>query len=216
MYIDYYVIRADLGALDPNSEQGKLLHDALCVAIKEVGYESKIEKYYIKLIGDRWKLKNVNQHFVNFAGGTYDEMEQLFESITGALVNAEIFGDINQVKKLPITIVDGPLVRKTEGRTWRCHMPLSHTTFSNGVVELWHATEKAEMGENTLRLVTQSGRHGCCFRARALIDKTGVADHIVDELIERHFRWKPDIGKMRKRYAGILDMFQRMMVTILF
>ena len=137
-------------------------------------------------------------------------------AINEMLVGTDKFGDAKAVNNLHISVIEGPLVRKTEARSWRCHMPLSYTTFSNGVVELWKITEKEEMGDNVLRLVTQSGRHGCCYRARALIDKTGVANHKVDELIERHFRWKPDIGKMRKRYAGILDMHDRMMVTILF
>ena len=215
-YIDYYVIRVDLSSLDPMSAPGKRLSEAVTLAITFIGYKPNIEKYYINAIMSRWNLKDSNQHFLNFAGGTHEEMQQLLKSIRQMLVNTDKFGDDVVVKKLPISVIEGPLIRRTEARTWRCHMPLSYTTFANGVVELWKYTEKEELGENTLRLVTQSGRHGCCYRARALIDKTGVANHKVDELIERHFRWKPDIGKMRKRYAGILDMSDRMMVTLLF
>ena len=215
-FIDYYVIRVDLGSLDPASPQGRKLASAVTLAIKYIGYKPNIEKYYVNSIMSRWNLKDSNQHFLNFAGGTLAEMFQLYEGINQMLIDTGDFGDANAVVQLQMSVIEGPLVRKTEARNWRCHMPLSYTTFANGVVDLWKYTEKEEMGDNTLRLVTQSGRHGCCYRARALIDKTGVANHKVDELIERHFRWKPDIGKMRKRYAGIMDMFDRMMVTILF
>ena len=157
------MIRVDLGSLDPASPQGRKLASAVTLAIKYIGYKPNIEKYYVNSIMSRWNLKDSNQHFLNFAGGTLAEMFQLYEGINQMLIDTGDFGDANAVVQLQMSVIEGPLVRKTEARNWRCHMPLSYTTFANGVVDLWKYTEKEEMGDNTLRLVTQSGRHGCCY-----------------------------------------------------
>ena len=93
-------------------------------------------------------------------------------------------------------------------------MPAASSTTASDVVKYLRAAEEVITSKKTLTIVSHSSRHTCTARARMLIIFTEVPSNVVDELIDGHFRWEPDMGKMRKDYTGLLQLEWRLAVTM--
>ena len=235
--IDYYVIRVDL-APPQQSAAGKRLAAALDVVLDMLPLSTVLRKWSKQRCAELWKPStDEKKRFFNFYGGTQTEMAKLLlemEASVNAAWNVEaewdsgfsnplIGPDVAHELKTKVldkwwhepglTVKAGPLVRATNGKQFT-HTPLSYASASKDLTTQWKAAEKEEHGENVLRLVTHSARRAATHRARVKILASDFPVALMDELIDRHFRWKPDHGAMRKEYTGHLSLSQRIMVTL--
>ena len=93
-------------------------------------------------------------------------------------------------------------------------MPISYNTFSADIVGYWRAMEIQMNGKATLKLSTHSGRRGAVKQARLLLEQRKVlSENLTNEVVDQHFRWLPQEGRMRKLYTGHLDAELRLLVT---
>ena len=226
--IDYYVLRVDLSPPEA-SAAGARLAMALDSIIEELDLTETQRKWSKQRFRQCWKLANKKKLFFNFAGGTRKEAEYLLFRAEDAAKRswrsmASVKASMSSVNdefsfmedwwlELGIKIKEGPLVRATQGK-WYTHMPLQYASAAKDLTAQWKAAEIAVYGEQALRLVSHSARRAATHRARVKILAAGFPVALIDELIDRHFRWKPDTGGQRKAYTGHLSIEQRLMVTL--
>jgi hypothetical protein len=226
--IDYYVIRVDLSPPEasPAGERLKLALDAIIDDLQLTASQKKWSKQRYRQC---WQLANKKKQFFNFVGGTKAEVKYWLvraEDVAKrgwrsiALLKASMSGVKNEYgvmedwwQELSVKLKAGPLVRATQGK-WYTHMPLQYASASKDLTTQWKAAELEVYGEPALRLVSHSARRAAAHRARVKILAANFPVALIDELIDRHFRWKPDSGGQRKAYTGHLSIEYRLMVTL--
>ena len=230
--IDYYVIRLDLNHTDVESPLGKVLLDAFEQAMGEMaefGHHTNYAKYMKKWLGTRWVAKDVSARFLNVAGDTLENLDDIYTSFVvkvGEVIRYHKEMDINGINEsvdemtwellledLPISVKSGPVLRGTCGNVIT-HMPISSGAAAKDAVNMWKKGEKDVNGNNTLNIVSHSGRHTATCRARVRIILTYAPAGMIDELIDGHMKWEAQEGKMRKHYTGHLELRLRLCVTL--
>jgi hypothetical protein len=222
---DYYVLRVDL--VPPHmSAAGIRMRVALDAMIEALPMSETQKKWSKRRFKECWELTNKKKNFFNVFGGTKQEMELLLLKMeVRAKQSWEAMAEVQATEgymycvleewwqEFNMKIKDGPLVRTTQGK-WYTHMPLSYTQAAKDLTTQWKLAEMEVYGENALRLVSHSARRATTHRARVKILAADFPVALIDELIDRHFRWKPDSGGQRKEYTGHLSIEQRLMVTL--
>jgi len=226
--INYYVIRIDVSSVARRSAAGQVLFECIQEGIMLLPEAEVPEAYTLltTLLESRWGMKNKRDQFANVCGGTLEELDFVYDMFICNVQLAiakyrqrhpsvmsfeawEALGDTD----LPISVKGGPLLRSTRG-SYDTHMPAASSTTASDVVKYLRAAEEVITSKKTLTIVSHSSRHTCTARARMLIIFTEVPSNVVDELIDGHFRWEPDMGKMRKDYTGLLQLEWRLAVTM--
>ena len=86
-----------------------------------------------------------------------------------------------------------------------------HAKFTEG---LWNAAaDELWPGGHSLRLTTQSGRHGGCADSRKAGRDAGLPDDVLRKIINAHFRWRDEHDKMMVYYMGLAKRDERLIPT---
>jgi hypothetical protein len=227
--INYYVLRVELMAA-PESAAGARLRAAMEAMIVYLQLPAAAARWTSSRWQALWAAPNRKKRFFNIFGGTKQDMLHMLEQLklrvyVGWKQSAELeamrMGIATSCtvleawwRELDLKIKGGPLVRATHGK-WFTHMPLSYSQAAKDLTTQWKAEEAKLYGENSLRLVTHSARRAATYRARVRVLVSGLPVALIDELIDRHFRWKPDTGANRKSYTGHHNLEQfRLCVTL--
>ena len=184
------------------------------------GVDKTLTKWYSRQARSRISVCK-SSRYINVAGGTYGQCRLLHGecvsvfraaficlAVVRSLEESEIVAYLDS-----FTIEPMPVLRHSYfGRP--TFMPMKAHLYAKFTEGLWNsAADELWPGGHSLRLTTQSGRHGGCADSRRHGREAGMPDDVLRKIINAHFRWRDEHDKMMVYYMGLAKRDERLIPT---
>ena len=223
---DAWVVRFSLRGVSSETALGAAAlagADAVVATMQtKFGWDKTLAKWYQRQARSRITAAKASR-YVNMGGGTQGQCRLLKAeceaAFRAAFVRHAQFGGLTHTPQEVQAYLDGfsvepmPVLRHTYfGRP--TFMPMKAPLYTKFTEGLWNAAAgELWPGGHSLRLTTQSGRHGGCADSRKAGREAGLPDDVLRKIINAHFRWRDEHDKMMVYYMGLAKRDERLIPT---